>query len=361
MPAPPATPVASLGRRLGARALDTLLGSILFAIPFFILSSDRLLARVALGVVAVAAYEAGFVVAAGATPGKLIAGIRVAELGHATVEPATAAKRGFLLALCMLVVVSAPLLLLGAIANLGRAGGGAVIAGAMVTAAAVGVIGSVVASPLRRGFPDRVAGTFVVDRRAPAVVMPEELPGYVESRHLGEMTRWGPVATFDQRRRARASRLDGAPLLVLAMLAVAFAGSVEGTSGPLLAVLAALWVVLFVADETWRISRYGGTAGHRRYGLAVVDIRTGEPPGPGRSFLRAVLVALPLYVLPAAVLGCAGLAAERPLMLVPAAVAALLLVGWVLWTRSDRAGRSLHDLAAGTVVVAPPSLRRTGS
>lgn len=348
-----------MGRRIGARALDTVLGSILFAIPFLVVSSDRFLARIVVGLLAVTAYEAGFVATGGATPGKLIAGIRVAELGHPTVAPATAAKRGFLVAVSMLLLVTSPILLIAAVVTASSAGGGAVVAGAMVVAAAVGVVVSVLASPLRRGFPDRVAGTFVVDRGAPAVVTPADLPGYLDSRHPATATPWGPAASFDQRRRARASRLDGAPVLVLALLAVAFVGSAGAVPGELLVGLAVAWVILFVADETWRISRYGGTGGHRRFGLAVVDIGTGEPPAPARALLRAVLIAFPLYVLPATVLGCAAVSEDRPLMLVPAGTAMLLLAGWVLWARSATAGRSLHDVAARTVVVAPPALRHT--
>ena len=108
----------------------------------------------------------------------------------------------------------------------------------------------------------------------------------------------GPPAPFDQRRRARASRLDDAPVLVLLILALGFVPVGARALGLALGLVGLAWVVAFVADETWRISRDGATAGHRRFGLAVVDRTTGEAPSPLASVTRAILVALPLYVLP---------------------------------------------------------------
>ena len=61
-----------------------------------------------------------------------------------------------------------------------------------------------------------------------------------------------------------------------------------------------LWVGLFVVDETWRIARDGGTAAHRREGLAVVDEQTGEPPGTRQALARVALATaragLPAYI-----------------------------------------------------------------
>jgi len=339
------TPTARLGRRIGARAIDALISLVLAAVPLLVIDADRILARLVAGVVVVGAFEAAFVTSMGATPGKLIAGVRVQELDQPKVTPTTAVARGLLTGFCTLVVFAAP---------------AAGVAGSLVAVLVVLVLAvlavSTYASPLRRGFVDRLAGTFVVDRDAPALIATLDLAQFSAVERPPAVTPWGPVATFDQRRRARASRLDNAPVLVLGVLAVAFGGSVQGVSGPLLAGLAALWVGLFIADETWRVSRYGGTAGHLGRGLAVVDVDSGEAPSPGRSMVRASLVACPLYVLPGAMLVTLTLSADDAAYLFVTAVTATLVLGWLIWARVSPEGRSLHDLAARTVVVAPSSL-----
>lgn len=349
--------MAPLGRRLGARALDALISLVLFAIPFFFIGADRVLARLLMGVLVVAAFEAVFVGSMAATPGKLIAGIRVQELDQRQVTPATAAKRGLIIGFCSLLVFASPLVLLGSVAGSELQRPAAYLLGALVVTMLCGFVASVYGSPLRRGFPDRLSRTFVVDRRAPLSIASEDLAGFIETERPPAITQWGPVATFDQRRRARASRLDNSPLLVLAILAVAFVGSVDGVSGTVLAGLGGLWTLLFVLDETWRVSGHGGTGGHLRAGLAVVDVDTGEAPSPGRALVRASLIALPLYVLPGTVLATLALADDDGAYLLVTAVAGVLLLGWLIWARAAPEGRSLHDLAAHTVVVAPRSRR----
>ena len=102
-------------------------------------------------------------------------------------------------------------------------------------------------------------------------------------------TRSGRPPRSTSRRRARAAALDDAPVLVLGWSPCA------ATSSFRLELLDRLlghgglcgWS-LFVADETWRISRYGATAGHRRAGLVVVDVDTGEAPTPRESLVRAI-------------------------------------------------------------------------
>jgi len=320
--------MATAGRRVGGRAVDAVLAVVLMVIIFLVVDGERLLAQLFLAVVAVAAYEAFFVTGLGATPGKLIAGTRVAELGHTGVEPATSLKRGVLIGLGTLLTLAVPVALFSAFSSVE----GAILV-IVVATLAIGFWVSVFASPLRRGVPDRLSGTFVVDRDAPGWITEGDLAGYAEIHRPPAMTRWGPAATLDQRRRARAGRLDDAPLLVVALMAILVTLAIEGVSGWLYVVVGLAWLAVFVADETWRIARRGATAGHRRHGLVVVDIETGEPPEAGRALLRAVLLTLLLYLPPLTVL-------------------------LAVWVRLSPTGRGPHDLAARTVVIAHPALRR---
>src|SRR5690606_3776258 len=79
----------------------------------------------------------------------------------------------------------------------------------------------------------------------------------------------------------------------------------------------------------------GTTAGHRLAGLVIRDRRTGTPPGVGRSFARALVLAITLYA---------------PLPGWPLLAVSMLMI------RFGSTGRGLHDLAGGTVVVADPAL-----
>ena len=207
--------------------------------------------------------------------------------------------------------------------------------------------------------PDRTAGTVVLDRAAPADFGARQLAERAAIARAPVQTNpAGPPAPFDRRRRARASRLDGAPVLVLLILALGFLLSVPEPSAWLIGLVGLAWVVAFVADETWRISRHGATAGHRRFGLAVVDRTTGEAPSPISSVTRAILVALPLYVLPTLCIVGLVVGSDHTWMLFVAGGSALLLVVWLVVLRF-LPGRSLHDLAAHTnvVVVAEPQDR----
>ena len=109
-------------------------------------------------------------------------------------------------------------------------------------------------------------------------------------------------------------------------------------------------------DETWGVSRYAHTAGHASLGLAVVDVRTGEAPSPGRSLLRAVIVSLPLYVLPVGTIVGLMMLGDHPTMLALVVACGALILGFVGYMRLTPAGRGVHDVAARTVVVqvAPP-------
>ena len=321
-------------------------------------SADRVLARLTVGFAVIVAYETVFVTTMGATPGKQITGIRVGQLDHPTVEPRAALRRAMLSGFITFALAWPPLVIAG---NTGdddssRLGIGIIFSLVIVFVGCCAVI-SALASPLRRGFADRTAGTVVLDRRAPADFGARELAAQAAVRLPEQTNPAGPPAPFDQRRRARASRVDDAPFLVLLILALGFVLSMPDLSGWLLGLLGLAWLVAFVADEAWRISRTGATAGHRRFGLAVVDRTTGEAPSPLASVTRAILVALPLYVLPT--LAIVGFARGRDhiALVVMGGLATLLIVVALVVARC-LPGRSLHDLAAHTnvVVVSEPEV-----
>ncbi|CAN5859380.1 hypothetical protein BH24ACT3_BH24ACT3_04170 [soil metagenome] len=258
--------------------------------------AERPLANLFCALVALALYEAAFVATLGATTGKLATGLRVVELDRdgGGVSTSTAVRRGLAVGALGLTLVPG-----------------------------VAAIVSASLSPLGRGFHDRSNRTFVVRARTGPVAT-AELVGYAVREQPPIWSAHGPLASFASRRRARASRLDDAPILVVALIAMMAALELGGLRALLLTT--ALWLVLFVVDETWRISRFGATAGHRREGLIVVDRRTGQPPGQGRALARALVLAPLLYIPP-----LQGILA--------------------LWVVISDANRGPHDLVGGTVVV----------
>ena len=56
------------------------------------------------------------------------------------------------------------------------------------------------------------------------------------------------------------------------------------------------WVVVSVAHETWLVQRTAVTPGHTNAGLVIVSRKGGGPPGTLRSFLRAMVLGLTVYV-----------------------------------------------------------------
>jgi uncharacterized RDD family membrane protein YckC len=205
----------------------------------------------------------------------------------------------------------------------------------MVLTVAGAAVLAVVAFPLRRGAADRIAGTIVSPFAAPAVITSAEVAADQDEARPRPRTAWGPVARPEARRRARAARLDDAPLLVVGLVAVILAWALDpsqlftflGLRVPAAAfALVVAWAALLVVDETWRVARDGGTAGHRREGLVVVDEATGEAPARGKALARAVVLVV-FWLFP-------------PLLPVLA-----------LWVQLSRSGQGPHDLVAGTVVV----------
>jgi len=351
-PPPVAGPVPSAGQRVGARFVDGIVHLILLAIPFALIHGDRVLARLFVGVAIVTAFEALFTVRIGSTPGKLIAGTRVVELDEPGLQVGTAVKRGLLASVCTLIVICTPLVLLSSLVPSDTSRGAVVGLGFGLSVLTAVIMVSVLGSPLRRGFVDRMCATFVTNRGTTLPVTRARLAELVDDEAVPHRSPWGPMGTFEQRRRARAGRLDDAPVLVLALVAIVFATSIPHVAPLVVVALGLGWEVVFVLDETWRLSRFGGTSGHLDAGLAVVDLDTGEAPEPLNCLVRAVLVSLPLYMLPAGVILCATLIGDHPLMLVPAIVCGALTMLFVLWPRYG-SGRGLHDLAAHTVVVHP--------
>ncbi|HEX7130929.1 MAG TPA: RDD family protein, partial [Iamia sp.] len=284
-----------------------------------IVPAPRLLARMVLGLGAITAAEALFVLQLRATPGKLATGLRVAELDRARIDQTTAWTRGLVTTIASLAVILA----LPAMAVMTRSPAGFVVGG-MVVAIAGGYGLGVVAFPSRRGVADRIAGTIVVPFEAPDLITRADVEAEDEVTRPRPVTPWGPVAAIDARRRARAGRLDDSPLLLVTLVAVTVAWTFDAV--PAAIALAALFAVVLVIDETARIGRDGGTSGHRREGLAVLDEATGEAPGRTASIARAVTLAV-FWLFPP------------------------LLVLLALWVQLSPTGRGPHDLVAGTVVV----------
>jgi len=212
----------------------------------------------------------------------------------------------------------------------------------LVTAALLTFVGigwllllcSVLMSPLRRGFDDRAGRTIVVWNDVELPVRTELLPGYADAEQRPRMIPLGRVGELEVRRRARIRRLSGAPLLVAAMALLIGALYIPASTPVLLLITSAVWLVVFVIDETRLVHRSGATAGHRQAGLVICSTKTGSPPSLGRSFWRAVVLALTLYV---------------PLLWPVLAISLLRM-------KYSDAGRGLHDVAGGTVVVADPNL-----
>jgi uncharacterized RDD family membrane protein YckC len=276
----------------------------------------------AFGLGALAAYEALFALTLRATPGKLATGLRVAELDRAVMDPATAWTRGAVTTIATLSLVLIP----AALGVMTDSGAGLLV-GSTVLAIAGGYALAVVTFPSRRGVADRIAGTIVVPFEAPEVVTRAAVDAEDEATKPRVVSAWGPVALPEVRRRARTSRLDDSPLLVVVLVAVTLAWTFDQVA---LAIgLAVAWAALLVVDETRAIARDGGTVGHRREGLAVLDESTGEAPTRGASLARAVTLAV-FWLFP-------------PLLFVLA-----------FWMQLSRSGRGPHDLVAGTVVVEDP-------
>ncbi len=299
---------AKPGRRFAARTIDSGIGITVAVLTMWLGPAGRPFAQDLVILAIIVAIEATMLAKKGATLGMLVLDIRVRAFDHAGPVPALLAiRRTVPIALCYTLPIP------GTIA---------------VIVMPIVLILSMTLSPFGHAFHERLSHTITVFSGAPARISERSLETWWDPSQHPTMSRWGRVPDLHERRRARSHRLDD----VWWLAAIVVAGSVAATAATdsrwRFLWLAVLWIVVFVADETRRISSTGTTPGHEASGFKVVDIRTGEVPSTTRSFIRAVVLA-PLLYLP-------------PLQ---------LLLG--LWVRASALHRGPHDLAAATVVIEP--------
>src|SRR5699024_3220085 len=109
------------------------------------------------------------------------------------------------------------------------------------------------ADPLSVGVSDRAARTIVVRRDAALPVSSRDLPGFADHLRPPRLTEHGRVGDLAVRARARLRRLNNVPLLIIASATVAFAAALPDVGVGVILVAVAIWIVLFVIDETVRV------------------------------------------------------------------------------------------------------------
>lgn len=300
--------MAPRGPRIGARAIDSVVGLVLVVVALALVGDgERPIAAVAIAWFVLTVYETVSTALLGATPGKAAVGLRVVGIDGTGRPPvAQAAKRAGVTA----VFTVLPLI------------GWAI----WLTSTLIDTLG--------RGVVDRAAATMVVPKTTPLPIAARDLAGYADGARAPRLSPLGRVGDLDVRTRARLRRLIDAPMLAVAIGLLALAASLPISTLVLIMASSVAWVMVFIADETRRVHRTGATSGHRLAGLVIADRRTGSPPGIGRSFARALVLGLTLYV--------------PPLW--------LFLIASLLMMRFGDTGRGLHDVAGATIVVADPTL-----
>lgn len=305
-PPPPPGPVADTGARIGGRLLDLLVVGVLAGIVLALFgSSDRPWGALLLAAAALWGYETVAVACTGATLGLHIVGLRVVTL-DAVGRPSWAAAAR-------------------------RAAVDAGLAAAIVVGWVVWLV-SVAGDPLGRGIPDRNASTMVVPRGALLPITTTDLPGYADGARRPRISPLGRVGDADVRVRARLRRFEQRPLLALLVAVLVLTAPLIQSTLARFALATTIWLVVFTIDEAQLLARFGATPGHRIAGLLVLDRRTGLPPSLARSVTRSLAFGLQVYAL------------------FPLALLSLALMRW------SSTGRGLHDLVAGTIVVADPAL-----
>lgn len=300
--------MAHKGQRVAARTLDALLELALVVATWAVLgTSDRPWTNLFLAFLVVWAVEAGATVAFGATPGKLAVGLRVRQLDRSGRPDAGAAVRrgAATAALCTIPIIGWGLWALSSLVD-----------------------------PVGRGLPDRSGRTIVSPKAFTDAVATRDLPGYADAVRPPRISPLGRVGDLDVRYRARLRRIEGSPVLAAAIGLLALAASLRHPSAPLILASSLVWVVIFVIHETRLVSRLGATPGHTMAGLVILDRATGRPPTKGRSFARALVLGLTVYV---------------PLLW------PILGISLITMAFGDY-GRGLHDFAGRTVVVSDPRL-----
>lgn len=296
--------------RLAARSIDAAVELVLVLLTWWAMGDiQKLFTDLFLAAAVIAGYETLSCLWLGATPAMRLLGMRVAELDAAgRPSGAVCLRRGLLVA--ALTVIPVVGWALWFVSTFGDA--------------------------LGRGFPDRVSGSMVVPDAFAGSVTTRDLPGFADGVRPPRITRFGRAGDLDVRYRARLRRITDSRVLACAIAVLALVVSIPSfATGEAILVSSALWIVVFVAHETWLIHRTGATPGHVMAGLVVVSEKTGAPPSKGRSFARALVLGLLLYV---------------------------PFPGWIflsvslLMMRYNETGRGMHDVAGGTVVVADPTL-----
>jgi uncharacterized RDD family membrane protein YckC len=301
-------PVASKGLRTAARAIDAVVEAVLVVIAWYAFGDlHKLFTDLFLAAAVITAYEALSCAWFGGTPSMRLLGLRVVELDLAGRPTGAAALRRGLMASVLTVI---PFI-----------GWGLWIA-------------SVFGDALGRGFPDRVSNTMVVPDDYRGAVATTDLAGFADGVRPPRLTPQGRVGDLDVRYRARLRRLNDSRLLAAAIGLLALAAALPMTTGEAILLSSAAWIVVFVGHETWLVHRTGATPGHVLAGLVIVSQRTGGPPSKGRSFARALVLGLLLYI---------------PLLWPFLGLSMILM-------RTTDTGRGLHDYAGGTLVVADPHL-----
>ena len=195
-------------------------------------------------------------------------------------------------------------------------------------------LASMFGDALGRGFPDRVSNSMIVPDAFRGSVSTKDLPGFADGVRAPRLTPYGRVGDLDVRFRARLRRITDSRLLASAIGLLALAATLPFTTSDVVLISSAVWIVIFVGHETWLVHRTGATPGHVMAGLVITARKTGGPPSAGRSFARAVVLGLLVYV---------------PLLWWLLAISMLMM-------RHNATGRGLHDVAGGTIVVADPHL-----
>jgi len=293
---------------VGARAIDTLIEVVLITVVLAVVgNSERPYAALAIAWLIITVYETVTVCLFGATPGKSTTGIRVVSIDHDGPPAFPAAVRR------------------------------AAVDGALAVTVVIGWaiwLSSTFTDSLGRGIADRAADTFVVHKHAPLPITAHDLPGFADGARAPRLTSFGRVGDLDVRMRARLRRLTDAPILAAAVGLLALAPALPLSTTAFVIASSIAWIMVFVVDETIRVTRTGVTSGHKLAGLVIVSRRTGRPPSTGASFARALVLGLTLYV---------------PLLW-PLLLVSMARVRWA------GTGRALHDIAGGTLVVADPSV-----
>jgi uncharacterized RDD family membrane protein YckC len=300
--------VASKGLRFGARVIDATAEATLVLIIWALFGEfARIWTALFLAFLVIWAYEAISVGLMAATPAMRLLGLRIRELDSA--DPPSwdvSLRRGAMVSVLTNTFV---------------------IGWSIWAFTALG-------DALGRGTPDRISNTIAVPERFAGAVTTRDLPGYADAVRPARISRLGRVGDLDVRLRARLRRLTDAPVLAAAIGLLALASSLPFTTVTIILASGAVWVVLFIANETWLVGKTGATAGHTMAGLVIVSGKTGQPPNGWRSFLRAFVLGTTAYI---------------PLLW-PFLWASMLMM------RFNETGRGLHDFAGGTYVVADPTL-----